>query len=135
MRVTLDTNILVSSMLWDYSTAHKLIISLKEREAKMFTSRQILEEFGNILAREFNYNKTQIEETLNFALTFAEVIETSETINIIDKDPSDNKIVECAVASESNYILSYDKHLLELREFRKIRILTPEELSNIFNNS
>ena len=43
------------------------------------------------------------------------------------RDEKDNKFLECAIASKSDYIISYDKHLLKLKEFKNIKIITPEE--------
>ena len=46
-------------------------------------------------------------------------------------DPNDNLFVETAVAGNADYIVSQDKHLLKLKEFKKIKIITPEEFKKI----
>ena len=46
-------------------------------------------------------------------------------INVITEDPDDNKILECAIEAKATFIVSGDRHLLDLVEFRGIKILTP----------
>jgi len=45
----------------------------------------------------------------------------------VKKDPSDNKILECALEAKTSFIISGDKHLLEIRECKGIKIVTPKE--------
>ena len=48
-------------------------------------------------------------------------------MDVVKEDPDDNKIIECAIESEAEYILSYDNHLLRLKEYLGIKIIKPEE--------
>ena len=48
-------------------------------------------------------------------------------LKIVKEDPDDNKILECAVEGKADFIVSQDSHLLKLREFHGIRIMSPEE--------
>ena len=50
---------------------------------------------------------------------------------IVKEDPDDNKIIECAVACGADFILTYDKHLLRLKEFRGIKIIMPEHAAAV----
>lgn len=130
MKVTLDTNFLVSATQWSYSVCSKLLISFRERDERIFTTNKILEEFAEVLARDFGRSFDEIELTIAKLIEYIEVIEPTIKIEVVKGDPDDNKILECAVASESDYILTYDKHLLELEEFNKIKIIKPEKLIN-----
>lgn len=62
-----------------------------------------------------------IEEEL---LPFVKPIKTKSKFNIIVNDPSDNKFISLAVDGNAAYIISGDNHLLEIREFQKIKIIT-----------
>ena len=55
-------------------------------------------------------------------------------IEIIKDDPDDNKFIECAVTNKADYIISGDNHLLNLREYRNIKILSPKEFLNYYNS-
>ena len=50
-------------------------------------------------------------------------VKPTESIFIVTDDPEDNKIIECAVVGESKYIISGDKHLLKIRQYKEIRIM------------
>lgn len=48
-------------------------------------------------------------------------------LNMIKEDPEDNRVLDCALQAKTDFIVSGDKHLLKLRKFRHIKILTPRE--------
>jgi len=55
----------------------------------------------------------------------SEIVVPKEKLHIVYKDPTDNKIVECAVAGNADYIVSGDKHLLDLKRYGGIDIISP----------
>lgn len=133
MKITVDTNFLISATQWDYSVAHRLLKRLIKEDIEIFSTKEILEEFLGILIRDFNYNSKEADEVLNKLLRFLKLVEPETKLNIIKEDSTDNKIIECAIESSSDYILTYDKHLLILKNFREIRIIKPEEFLKILN--
>lgn len=128
MRVVLDTNILISATLWDGSVAQKLLFKLINSDSEIFSSTEILAEYKNVLIRDFEYSESEIINILEKIVSFVTLIKPKEKIDIVKDDPDDNKIIECAIASSSRFIVTYDKHLLNLKEFRTIKIVKPEEL-------
>jgi len=54
-------------------------------------------------------------------------VNPSETIDIVLEDPDDNRILECAVEAEANYIITGDFHLLKLSRYRNIEVLNVVE--------
>ena len=129
MRVTADTNFLISATQWDNSAARKLLIKLIQENAVIFITQEILDEFNRILQRDFDCSQEDAQEVVNEVMIFATLIEPLEKIDFIKTDPSDNKVLECAVDSHSDYIVTYDaRHLLSLKEFRGIKLVKPEDL-------
>jgi len=61
------------------------------------------------------------------------IVEPKERINIVKDDQKDNIFIETAVAGNVDYIISQDSHLLKLKEFRGIKIITPEEFNKIYD--
>ena len=57
------------------------------------------------MKRDFNFSKEEVEEKVELILSFVEVITPSAKIEVVKEDPDDNKIVECAVESKSEYII------------------------------
>jgi uncharacterized protein len=60
-------------------------------------------------------------------LNKAEFVSPSDTVSIIIADPTDNKFLEAALSGKADFIVSGDHHLLELKEFRNIPIITGQE--------
>ena len=132
MNVVFDTNILISATLWDISVSQKLLLKLIELKINIFSSTEILDEFKKVLKRDFDiYTNKELEDIMKKVISFLILIEPKDKIDIVKEDHDDNKIIECAIASNSAYIITYDKHLLKLDKFRNIKIIKPEEFLNI----
>lgn len=127
MKVVFDTNVMISATMWDNSIAHKLFIKLIKENAEIFTSIDILKEYKEVLIRDFKYDIKEAKYIIMKLLNVLKIIEPIANIDIIGEDPDDNKILECAISSDSKIILSYDHHLLKLKEFMDIKIIKPEE--------
>jgi len=131
MKVTVDTNFLISSTQWDYSVAHKLLKKLILSDAEIFTTYDILDETAEVLERDFEYSKDEAKNIIEKILLFAKLIKPKQKVDVIKDDPDDNKVIECAIESSSDYIITYDRHLLKLKEYKGIKIVTPEEFNKI----
>ncbi|MCH7567976.1 MAG: putative toxin-antitoxin system toxin component, PIN family [Nanoarchaeota archaeon] len=131
MNVVFDTNVIISSTLWNNSVAQKLLFKLIQSDSKIFTSNKILIEYQKILKRDFEYSDEEIINIMEKVLSFVTLVEPAEKIDVVKDDPEDNKIIECAVESNAKHIITYDKHLLNLKEFRGIKAITPEEILGI----
>ena len=132
MKVTADTNFLISATQWDYSVAHKLLKKFILSDVIIFTTQDILDETTEVLERDFEYSKNEAKNIIEKILFFAKLIEPKQKVDIIKDDPDDNKIIECAIESSSDYIVTYDRHLLKLKEYKGIKIMKPEEILKVF---
>ena len=97
------------------------------QEIIVYISGHIVYEIRKVLVRDFDLQKQEIDDIVNSLRLFTNFIEPKEKVEAIKEDPDDDKILECAVACKAKYIVSYDNHLLKLKEFRRIKILTPKE--------
>ena len=125
--VTFDTNVLLSATLWDGSVAQKVLFDCIQRDIKIYSSPEILAEYRKVLKRDFEFTDEEIGEILGTVMKVINIIEPNEKVNIVKNDPDDNKIIECAIASKSQYLITYDKELLKIKEYQGIKIITPEE--------
>src|SRR3989338_2691152 len=132
MKVTVDTNFLISATQWDYSVTHKLLNKFILSDDEIFTTQDILDETMEVLERDFEYSKNEAKNIIEKILLFAKLIEIKQKVAIIKDDPDDNKVIECAIESSSDYIVTYDRHLLKLKEYKGIKIITPEEILKKF---
>ncbi len=123
--VVLDTNIYISSLFWG-GASYKIVQKAIEQQIIVFISKEILKEIEKVLIRDFNLEKQEIEDVLEAIILFTHIIEVNTKLDLVQEDPDDNKILECAFDSNSNYIVTQDKHLLKLGKFIDIKITSPE---------
>jgi len=123
MRVVLDTNIFVSMALGGITG--KINDGWREGKYTIVVSDEIVSEYLNVLQRpKFHLSSQIISAIINRIYRRAEFVTTTETITVVGADPTDNKFLEAAIAGHVDTIVSGDGHLLELKEFRKISIIT-----------
>ncbi|HDT15636.1 MAG TPA: putative toxin-antitoxin system toxin component, PIN family [Firmicutes bacterium] len=121
-----DTNVLVSS-LWGGAPG-KVIKKWDEGVFLSAVSPEILEEYISVISR-FDINREELDDFVMLFLNPAKCIFAAprKKINLITKDPADNKFLECALAAKADYIVSDDRHLLEIKQFMKTKIIPPAE--------
>jgi len=100
------------------------------QKGELITSDEILAQAREVALRprirnKYALNATQVDAALKVAREMATVVSDVPEVNVVEDDPDDDVIVACAVASEADYIVSYDPHLTELGEHRGIQILAP----------
>lgn len=132
MAVTFDTNVLLSSTLWDGSVAQKLLFDLIRQNVEIYSSRHIINEYQKVLKRDFGFSDEDVAEAVQKVLSFVVLVNPRVKLDVVKADANDNMIVECAIESKSGYIITYDPHLLELKEYKGIQIIRPEVAKAIF---
>lgn len=131
IKAVFDTNIFVSSFLLEQGNPHKLAEMALDRKIIVFTSLEILEELEKVLERDFEEPVELINRQISIILEYATVIRPSLRLNAVKDDPDDNKILECAVTCNADYVVTGDKHLLDLKNFTGTRIVTAREFLEI----
>ena len=126
MRIVLDTNIYISAAIIG-RVCEEILKICRFSSLELFTSKDIIIEIETKLKEKFFWNDQQISSFIENILEFCNVIDISEKIIYLKDDPDDDKILECAISSKCNYIVSGDKHLIKLKSFRNIKILNPAE--------
>ncbi|MCG2686410.1 putative toxin-antitoxin system toxin component, PIN family [Candidatus Parcubacteria bacterium] len=129
MRVILDANIIVSLLLTRGETIASIFDSWDGKKFDLLTSEKILEEITAVLGYE--KIKTLIDPVERDALLEkvklqAELVEATAELDVV-RDPRDNKYLECALDGNADFVVSGDKHLLALKRYGTIEILTPRE--------
>jgi putative PIN family toxin of toxin-antitoxin system len=123
LKVVLDTNILISAILFGGKTRQILEKAIRG-EIRLCLSEPILEEVRGVLQRfKFDYSPEMIQFILTELTGIADFVNPSETINVVLEDPDDNRILECAVEAKANYVISGDFHLLKLSRYLNIEVL------------
>jgi len=122
-------------MIWGGSPA-RIVKAAEEGRISIAISEEILEEISRVLAykrlREI-YEGAGVsrEEFLEIMLRVGKIHKVKTGLEIVKEDASDNKFIECAVESGSKYIVSGDEHLLKMRRYQKIKIVSVGEFIKI----
>lgn len=130
MRVVLDTNVLVSAVLSRDSPPDSILRAWRRGSFELVISTRLLGELENVLARPRirRHLRWSTDERTAFVTALSEdtlVVTPEEELRVIQADPADNRVLEAAVRAEADYIVSGDRHLLELRIHEGVSIVTP----------
>jgi len=130
-KVVLDTNVYISAILFD-GNPEKIRALSKEKKIELFISEAIIAEVAEVLRKKYNWESWEILQVINEIRETATLAIPQKTLFIIKKDDDDNRILECAVESKAQYIVSGDKrHLLPLKEYQGAKILSPAEFLKV----
>jgi putative PIN family toxin of toxin-antitoxin system len=133
-RVILDTNIIISSAL-----GGALVLVLEKWDEGKFTvivTTDVVSEYFEVLNRpKFNLTQETIDKITRYIYQFSEFVVPEEQIRFIEDDPKDDKFLEAAVAGKVDLIVSGDNHLLALKEFRSIPIISGREFLDWLTNA
>ena len=132
MKVLLDTNALVSSLLQPLGPSGQIVARWRARDFRLVVSPDTLTELADVLHRSHIITKHPIREHdiqnfLRLLRARAQVAPGVRVLDIIPDDPKDNHVVAAAVETYCDYIVSGDHHLLDLHEFQGVKILSPRE--------
>jgi putative PIN family toxin of toxin-antitoxin system len=137
VKVVFDTNVWISIFMKKILNDE---FSQAKQELTVYISKDIILEISKALlypkiAEILRKASVNEKEILRAIQTNSTIVKPKLKLHIIDEDVEDNKILECALASGADIIVSGDKHLLKLGNFKKIRILAPREFFDNINRN
>jgi uncharacterized protein len=131
-RVVLDTNIIVSGLGW-HGASHDIVDFCLDRRYELLLSPDLLLEIERVLHYpKFQFLSPRILGYLVALTEVAEIVRPNFQLAVVEADPTDNRVLECARAGGAEVIVSGDRHLLDLAEFEKIPILRPRAFLDRF---
>jgi putative PIN family toxin of toxin-antitoxin system len=137
MKVTLDTNVFVSAFIAkDGQPAVLLDLILTFPEIKLVLSRQILVELNNVLSRDevknqLGYSTKDIANIIGAVRDFSTLVEVRSKFKVVVEDPKDDIIINTAFDGNAEYIVSGDRHLQKLGQFRGMEMVNPRRMLKI----
>ncbi|MDG6898104.1 MAG: putative toxin-antitoxin system toxin component, PIN family [Nitrososphaerota archaeon] len=132
MRIVLDTNVLVSAFVSKRGPSANILDTISTlEEITLVLSEEILEEFGDVMAREevrerFGYTTAEIKGFTGAIRSVAEIVNMKSNFKVVE-DPKDDIVLNAAYDGKAAYIVSGDRHLQDVKKFRGIRIVSPRE--------
>lgn len=117
LKVVFDTNVYISALSFPDSKAEEAYILAVNGEIELYTSVPILTETAEKLREKFQWNDDRITAVIRHISRTAAVIKPRLKLNILTDEP-DNRILECAEEIKADLIVTGDKHLLSLKEYK-----------------
>lgn len=128
IRIVADTNVFLSGIFWKGNFSSQIIDLWRNGKIDLISSIPIIDELiKNLKGFKIKMEENIVEEWENMILENSSLVEPEEEIEIVKDDKDDNKFIEAAVTGKADYIITQDNHLLKIKEFRGIKILTPKE--------
>jgi putative PIN family toxin of toxin-antitoxin system len=130
-KVVIDTNIYISAIFWN-GKPREVIDLGRDGKITIFTSLDIENEIAGKLKTTFKLAEEDVNQILLDFSTFTLPIRISKQLIVVQDDPDDNKFIECAVECKANYIISGDRHLLNLKEYEGIKLIKSSDFLKVF---
>lgn len=122
VKVLLDTNVLINASRGEFSYPKRILDLVKKNKITALISYAVRRENELIIGRLINDSKLQ--KDLQDYLDLAEKVK-AVPIEVVLADEEDIKLLAAAVGGGANFLITEDKHLLDLEEFQGVKILTP----------
>jgi len=129
VRIVLDTNIVLSALLWR-GTPYRLFDAIRQQpDVQLYSSATLLAELADVLTRPSptkqlaTIGKTAREVTADY-LAVVEIVAPATLSAPVSRDPDDDQVLACALAAQADLIVSGDGDLLTLKSFQGVPIVT-----------
>jgi uncharacterized protein len=127
MKIVIDSNVFVSSFFWGghpREVFERVINGFDE----LYITDEIIKEITSVMSsRKFDVNSIEIEDYTRIIEKYSKNIITKNVPNSISRDKSDDKILQCGLDGNVDYIVTGDKDLLVLKEYETIKIINPKD--------
>jgi putative PIN family toxin of toxin-antitoxin system len=123
VRVVFDTNIYISAFAIPGGNAEDAYLEAVRGTFELFTSVAILTETARVLQTKFDWTAEKARDAVQAISATATVLRPRPSLHLL-KDEPDNRILECALAAQAEWIVSGDRHLLMLKKHGHITIVS-----------
>jgi len=130
MRIVLDANVFVSALISAKGAPAQIIRYWQAEKFDAVVSPAILRELDRVLhypklQQRYHLPEELVERFLQLLTRQAIEVVPSQVVTVIERDPADNRYLECALAGDASVIVTGDQHLLDLGVHKGVQILTP----------
>lgn len=136
MKIVIDTNIAVSGLLWK-GAPNNILKLARDGFIEISSTKTVCEELKKVLAytriqkrlAELGFTR---DEAIQYYQNIVSFYKEVSKVNIVKVDKSDNRFLEAAVDSRSAIVVSGDAHLLKIKEYKSILIITAQEFLKLY---
>jgi putative PIN family toxin of toxin-antitoxin system len=123
VRTVFDTNIFISALAIPGSLAEKAMLKIIEGVDILVISRDIINEVLLVLSSKFSRDKEGLSHVAVILSELGELVKPTQKVTVFKDDP-DNRILECALYGKADILVTGDKEMLKLREYKGIKIIS-----------
>lgn len=123
MKAVFDTNILVSAITFPGGRAEAAVMKAVEGDVELLISKPIIDETLGVLARKFDRDPEELARVAVFLSELGKLVVPRTKLKILSDEP-DNRVLECAMAGHAEVIVTGDRAMLRLGEYREVKIVT-----------
>lgn len=139
-KAVLDSTVLVSAFLKTTGVSYALLRQAFDGAYLPCLADEILEEVGKVLRyprirKKAVYGDDEIKKYIAMLATIGQIVSPLPRLRAVVRDPNDDMIVACAIKAKAQHIITRDKDLLDIGNYQKIKIVTPEAYLAILRES
>ena len=134
MRIVLDTNVVVSAILFG-GKPQEILEAALAGDFCLCVSEPMVAELQGVLQRpKFEFNRQIVQSIVSEITLLAEWVTPTKHFELVEDDPADNDVIDCAVEANADFLISGDRHLLQLGTCVNIQIVSPNSFIKILEN-
>lgn len=134
LRVVLDTNVVVSALVHPRGAPASIVDSATSRRFRCFVSEPLIEEYSDVLARNYLHLDQQREARFIKAFREVAIFVVPRKRVVVARDPDDNMVIECAVEARADFIVTGNSRDFPL-QFHGVRIVNPRDFLVVLGSS
>ena len=123
MKVVLDSNVLISALVFPGKQAEKALMRIIEGRDQLLVSKAIVDKVLDVLARKFARDAEELARVAVLLAEIGEMVRPKRRVRVL-KDDADNRVLECAVTGGADLIVTGDQEMLGLGAFEGVRLLS-----------
>ena len=127
---TLDTSVYIRALHFG-GPATVILGHARARNIRIDISDAIVAETNRVLRDKFRWDGYSLQDAREKLLALGNHVSPTESLHVIQEDPDDDRILECATTAKSDFIVSEDKDLLRLEQFGNARIVSIRDFINL----
>jgi len=131
LTAVLDTNVYLSGIIFGGNCRHILDLAIAGKISAV-SSPEILLEISQKLAKKFLWSQDQVLAAVKTIIKTVKIVKPKLNLQVVKADQNDNKIIEAAIEAKAKYIVSGDNHLLKIKKYKQVKIVTPQEFLSIY---
>ena len=127
LRAVLDTNVYISAFTHPRGQTALVWQAARDRRYQLLVSPALVREIAAVLRERFAWRGTEVADRVKLVVRVAEILTPTLALDVIEDDPPDNRVLECAVEGGADLIVSGDRHLRGLKQYQGIPIVRPTD--------